>query len=55
MADWSAVEIPSGKHTLTLRYRPFSFTIGWVLTALTLTGVILISAIRNLFGVRHAE
>ena len=52
---WSAVEIPSGKHTLTLRYRPFSFTIGWVLTALTLTGVILISAIRNLFGVRHAE
>ncbi|MFZ4827965.1 MAG: YfhO family protein [Phototrophicaceae bacterium] len=52
---WSAVEIPSGKHTLTLRYRPLSFTIGWVLTALTLTGVILISAVRNLFGVHHAE
>ena len=52
---WSAVEVPSGRHSLTLRYRPISFTIGWVLTAITLTGVILISIIKSLFGVRHAK
>lgn len=52
---WSAIEVPNGSHALTLRYRPISFTIGWVLTVATLIGVISVTILRSIFGVQNAK
>jgi hypothetical protein len=38
-----AVPLSEGEHTVEFRYRPLSFTIGWIISLITLAGIILVS------------